>query len=48
MAAVEIAIFEPVLNALSTSAGWIGLLLGLGGRETARALKRIIASFRGE
>lgn len=47
MAAIEIGIIEPVTNALSTEAGWIGLLLGLGGRETMRGIRRLINALRG-
>lgn len=47
MPAIEVTIIEPVLNALSTPHGWIGLLLGLGGRETARAIQRLLATLRG-
>lgn len=46
MPAVEIHVLEPLTNALSTPEGWIGLLLGLGGRETIRAIKRMLNSLR--
>lgn len=48
MAAVEITIIQPVVNALTTPEGWIGLLLGLGGRETLRGLNRIRKAIQGE
>lgn len=43
---IEIGIAEPVINALSTPEGWIGLLLGLGGRETVRALRGMWQGFQ--
>lgn len=46
MAAIEIQIIEPLTAALSTPEGWIGLLLGLGGRETIRALRRLFNGLR--
>lgn len=48
MPAVEINAIEPVTNALSTQEGWIGLLLGLLGREGIRYTKRLISTLRGE
>lgn len=45
--AIEIGVFEPVLDALSTPAGWIGLLLGLGGRETIGYVRGFVETIRG-
>lgn len=47
MPAVELNVLEPVTNALSTEPGWIGLLLGLLGRETIQRLRRLVSSLRG-
>lgn len=46
MQAIEINILEPVITALSTQEGWIGLLLGLGGRETVRTIRAMITTLR--
>lgn len=48
MTTVDINILAPVIDALQTPGGWIGLLLGLGGRETARAIRRVVRSIRGQ
>lgn len=47
MAAVEINVIEPVVEALATQNGWIGLLFGLLGRETMTRLRSLISSLRG-
>lgn len=47
MPAAEFPIIEPLTNALSTPEGWIGLLLGLGGRETIGYVRRAIRDIRG-
>lgn len=47
MPAVTAPIIEPLFNALSTPEGWIGLLLGLGGRETVGYLRKFVNSLRG-
>ena len=44
--AVEIPVIEPVLAALKTQHGWIGLLLGLGGRETVRTLRAMYKGYK--
>jgi hypothetical protein len=46
MPAIEINVLEPVMNSLSTPEGWIGLLLGLGGRETIQYVKSLLNSLR--
>lgn len=46
MPAVEIGVTEPVVDALTTPEGWIGLLLGLGSREVIRALRQMYRAWR--
>lgn len=46
MAAVELPVLEPLFNALATPEGWIGLLLGLGGRETIRFIRSFVNQLR--
>lgn len=46
MAAITAPVIEPLFNALSTPEGWIGLLLGLGGRETIGYIRRFINGLR--
>lgn len=47
MPAIEVNVIEPVLQALQTQEGWIGLLLGLGGRETVGYIRSFVRSIRG-
>lgn len=48
MPAITAPVIEPLTNALSTPEGWIGLLLGLGGRETIGYIRRFVKDLRGQ
>ena len=46
--AADIPLVQPVIDALTTPAGWIGLLLGLGGREVIKGINRLRKTIMGD